>query len=117
MSTLEDILIMGPKYGDQRTEWGKSRDEFRRVAVYAAIAQESWEETVHNNVPLDHGSEGFELGGSEWYVTVDQSVIFDDEPRNPAELVRHPERETIGVSSGKELPVHRAGDRSGGDTG
>jgi hypothetical protein len=23
MSTLEDILIMGSKYGDQRTEWAK----------------------------------------------------------------------------------------------
>ena len=23
MTTLEDILIMGPKYGDHRTEWGK----------------------------------------------------------------------------------------------
>jgi hypothetical protein len=23
MATLEDILIMGPKYGDQRAEWGK----------------------------------------------------------------------------------------------
>jgi hypothetical protein len=118
MSTLEDILIMGPKYGDQRTKWGKSRDEFRRVTVYAAIAQESWEEIVHNNVPLYDGSEGLELGGVECCVIVeDQSVIFDDESRNPAELVRHPERETIGVSAHKEIPVHREGDRSGGDTG
>ena len=41
MATLEDILIMGPKYDDQRAEWGKTRDECRRVAVYAAIAHES----------------------------------------------------------------------------
>jgi hypothetical protein len=41
MSTLEDILIMGPKYGDQRAEWGKTRDECRRASVYVAIVQES----------------------------------------------------------------------------
>jgi hypothetical protein len=104
MSTLEDILIMGPKYGDQRAECGKTRDECRREEVYAAIAQESWKEIVHNNVPLDHGSEGLELGGAECYAAVeDQSVIFDDEPRNPAELERHPEREAILVSAGKEI--------------
>jgi hypothetical protein len=40
MATLEDILIMGPKYGDQRAEWGKTRDECRREAVYAAIEQQ-----------------------------------------------------------------------------
>ena len=44
MSTLEDILIMGPKYGDQRADWGKTRDEWRRETVYVAILQESWEE-------------------------------------------------------------------------
>jgi predicted component of type VI protein secretion system len=30
-------------------------------------------------------------------------VIFDDEPRNPAELTRHPEREEILVSVVKEI--------------
>jgi hypothetical protein len=69
-----------------------------------AIAQESWEEIVHNNVPLDHGPEELELGGAECYATVeDQPVIFDDEPRNPAELARHPERGAILVSTGKEI--------------
>jgi hypothetical protein len=104
MSTWEDILIMGSKYGDQRTKWGKTRDECRREGVYEAIAQESWEEIVHNNVPLDHRPEELELGGAECYVVVeDQTVIFDDEPRNPAELARHPEREAILVSAGKEI--------------
>jgi hypothetical protein len=104
MATLEDILIMGPKYGDQRAEWGKTRDECRRAAVYAAIAQESWEEIVHNNVPLGNGAEELELGGAECYAAVeDQPVIFDDEPRNPSELARHPEREAILVSAGKEI--------------
>jgi hypothetical protein len=104
MATLEDILIMGPKYGDQRAEWGKTRDECRRAAVYAAIAQESWEEVVHNNVPLGNGAEESELGGAECYAAVeDQPVIFDDEPRNPSELARHPEREAILVSAGKEI--------------
>jgi hypothetical protein len=100
MSTLEDILIMGPKYGDQWTEWVKTRDECRRAAIYAVIAQESWEEIVHNNVPLDDGAEGLELGGAECYATVEdhQPVIFDDEPRNLAELPMHSERETILVS-------------------
>ncbi len=76
--------------------------------MYVVIAQESWEEIVHNNVPgpvpLDHGTEGLELGGTECYDTVqDQPVIFDNEPRNPAELARHPEREAILVSVGKEI--------------
>jgi hypothetical protein len=30
-------------------------------------------------------------------------VIFDDEPRNPADPARHPEREAILVSAGKEI--------------
>jgi hypothetical protein len=34
MSTLEGILIMGPQYGDQRAEWAKTRDEYRRETVY-----------------------------------------------------------------------------------
>ncbi len=55
-------------------------------------AQESWEEIVHNNVTLDHGPEGLELGGAECYDTVeDQPVIFDDESHNPVEVARHPE--------------------------
>ena len=91
MSTLEDILIMGPKYGDQRSEWGKTRDECRRVAVYVSIVQESWEEIVHNSVPLGTGAEELELGGAECYATVeDQGVIFDDESRNPSEVARPP---------------------------
>jgi hypothetical protein len=45
-----------------------------------------------------------ELGGAECYAAVeDQPVIFDDEPRNPSELARHPEREAILVSAGKEI--------------
>jgi hypothetical protein len=104
MSTLEDILIMGLKYGDQLSEWGNIRDECRRATVYETITQESWEEIVHNSVPLDHGPEESELGGAECYDTVeDQTVIFDDEPRNPADLERHPEREAILVSAGKEI--------------
>ena len=104
MATLEDILIMGPKYGDQRAEWGKTRDECRRAAVYAAIAHESWEEIVHNNVPLDGEAEESGLGGAECYAAAeDQSVIFDDEPRTPSELTRHPEKEAILVSAGKEI--------------
>ncbi len=76
---FEDILIMGPKYGDQRAEWGKTRDECRRAAVYAAIAHESWEEIVHNNVPLGSGAEESGLGGAECYaVAEDQPVIFGD---------------------------------------
>jgi hypothetical protein len=59
---LEDILIMDPKYGDQRTEWDKTRDECRRETVYEFILQESWEEIVHNNVPLGRGDEESELG-------------------------------------------------------
>ena len=31
------------------------------------------------------------------------AIDFDDEPRNPAELARHPEREAILVSAGKEI--------------
>ena len=104
MATLEDILIMGPKYGDQRAEWGKTRDECRRAAVYAVILQESWEEIVHNNVPLGRGAEEPELGGAECYAAAEeQPVIFDDEPRNPSELAKHPEREAILVSAGKEI--------------
>jgi hypothetical protein len=104
MDTLEDILIMGPKYGDQRAEWGKTRDECRREAVYPTIVQESWEEIVYNNVPLGSGAEELELGGAECYAVVeDQPVIFDDEPHNPSELARHPEREAILVSAGKEI--------------
>jgi hypothetical protein len=30
-------------------------------------------------------------------------VIFDDEPRTPSELARHPEKEAILVSAGKEI--------------
>ncbi len=57
-----------------------------------------------DNVSLDHGSEESELGGEECYTTVeDHPVIFDDESRNPAELTRHPERETILVSADKEI--------------
>ena len=71
MTTLEDVLIIGPKYGDHRTEWGKTRDECRRVTVCAAILQESWDEVVHNNVPLDRGGEESELGGSSCYATAE----------------------------------------------
>jgi hypothetical protein len=104
MATLEDLLIMGPKYGDQRTEWGKTRDECRRATVYAAIEHESWEEIVHNNVSLDGEAEESGLGRAECYaVAEDQPVIFDDDPRTPSELVRHPEKEDILVSAGKEI--------------
>ena len=104
MATLEDILIMGPKYGDQRTEWGKTRDECRRAVVHAAILQESWEEIVHNNVPLGRGDEEPELGRAEYYTADEEHpVIFDDEPRNPSELAKHPEREEILVSADKEI--------------
>ncbi len=65
---------------------------------------ESWEEILHNNVPLDHGPEELELGGSECYASVeDQPVIFDDESCNPTEVARHPERKAILVSAGKEI--------------
>ena len=30
-------------------------------------------------------------------------MIFDDEPRTPSELARHPEKEVILVSAGKEI--------------
>ena len=104
MTTFEDILVMGPKYGDHRAEWGKTRDECRRATVYAVILQESWEEIVHNNVPIGHGVEESELGGAACYTAAeDQPVIFDDEPRNPSELSKHPEREAILVSAGKEI--------------
>ncbi len=70
--------------------------------------QEPWifffSQIVHNNVPLGSGAKELELGGAECYVAVeDQPVIFDDEPRNPSELARHPEREAILVSAGKEI--------------
>jgi hypothetical protein len=104
MDTLEDILIMGPKYGDQRAEWGKTRDECRREAVCAAIAHESWEEIVNNNVPFGGETGESGLGGAECYADAeDQPVIFDDEPHTPSELARHPEKETILVSAGKEI--------------
>ena len=104
MSTLEDILIMGPKYGDQRAEWGKTRDECRRAAVYAVIMQEAWEEITHNNVPYYNQTEESQLGGVACYAaTEDKPVIFDDEPRNPSELAKHPEKEDILVSAAKEI--------------
>ncbi len=44
------------------------------------------------------------MGGAECYAAAeDQPVIFDDEPRTPSELVRHPEKEAILVSAGKEI--------------
>ncbi len=44
------------------------------------------------------------MGGAKCYVAAeDQPVIFDDEPRTPSELVRHPEKEAILVSVGKEI--------------
>jgi hypothetical protein len=53
---------------------------------------------------LGNGPEGLELGGAECYDAVeDQPVIFDDEPRNPGELARYPEKETILVSAVKEI--------------
>jgi hypothetical protein len=104
MSTLEDILIMGPKYGDQRAEWGKTRDECRRAAVYAVIMQEAWEEITHNNVPYYNQTEESQLGGAACYAATEgKPVIFDDEPRNPSELAKHPEKEDILVSAAKEI--------------
>ncbi len=38
-----------------------------REAVYAAITHQSWEEIVHNNVPLDGEAEESGLGGVECY--------------------------------------------------
>ena len=55
-------------------------------------------------MPLGRGAEESELGGAECYAaTEDQPVIFDDEPRNSSELAKHPEREEILVSAGKEI--------------
>ena len=106
MSTLEDILIMGPKYGDQRAEWGKTRDECRRAAVYAVIMQEAWEEITHNNVPYYNQTEESQLGGAACYAATEgKPVIFDDEPRNPSELAKHPEKEDILVSAAKEIEM------------
>jgi hypothetical protein len=80
MSKLEDILIMGPKYGDQRPEWGKTMDEYRRESVYDVIMEDAWEEITHNHVPYYTRTEEFQLGGTACCVaTEDKSVIFDDE--------------------------------------
>ena len=50
------------------------------------------------------GAEESGLGGAECYAAAeDQPVIFDDEPRTPSELARHPEKEAILVSAGKEI--------------
>jgi hypothetical protein len=44
------------------------------------------------------------LGGATCYAAIENKpVIFDDEPRNPSELTKHPQKEDILVSAAKEI--------------
>lgn len=96
MSTLEDILVCPWVQNKGINEssgvkLSKNRDECRRAAVYGANLHETWEEITHNNLPVT----GRASTKSCFVVVEVNPVVYDDESRNPAELVNHPDKEDI----------------------
>jgi hypothetical protein len=66
--------------------------------------QEAWEEITHKSIPYYNRTEESQLGRVAYYAaTEDKTVIFDDEPRNPSEMAKHPEKKDILVSVAKEI--------------
>jgi hypothetical protein len=56
MSTLEDILTMGPKYGDQRVEWGRGEEIVHKVEDQPVIFDD--EQRIPELTPRKGGDSG-----------------------------------------------------------
>ena len=97
LDELMQVLIMGKKYGDAEEDWGSTRTERTRHLQHCAFMAVLREEVIHNRVP--------EKTETSDAVALDKSrePIYDDEPRNYAELMRHPEKDKILQAARKEL--------------
>lgn len=103
--TLQDVLIMGKKYGDARADWGKTRDERTRAAMFLAMFEEALVERRHSKVH-DSGrcqSKDGDQGKCYNASTPGEKVLYDDEPRNMKELRAHPERAEIQKAGDDEI--------------
>ncbi len=105
LMTLQDVLIMGKEYGDARADWGRTRDERNRAAVFLAIFEEAQEERrfrqLHDSVQV--GNKTDEQGRCYNADASGEKVLYDDEPRNMKELLAHPERDEIKKSGDAEI--------------
>jgi hypothetical protein len=103
--TLQDVLITGKEYGDERADWGRTRDERNSVAVFLAIFEEAQEERrfrkLHDSV--QGGNKTDEQGRYYNADTSGEKVMYDDETRNMKELLAHPERDEIKKSGYAEI--------------
>ena len=103
--TLQDVLIMGKQYGDERADWGKTRDERTRAATFLAIFEEALEERSYSKVQESDRCENKEGDQGKCYnaSTPGEKVLYDDEPRNMKELIAHPERAEIQKAGDYEI--------------
>jgi hypothetical protein len=103
--TLQDVLIMDKEYGDARADWGRTRDERNRAAVFLAIFEEAQEERrfskLHDSV--QGGKKTDEQGRCYNAHASGEKVLYDDEPQNMKELLAHTERDEIKKSEDAEI--------------
>ena len=99
---MTDILIMGEEYGDPEENWGRTRTEMAMALTFAAVLATMWEENFYR-VPGDEMDSYCHIAAGEVQIDKSRAVIYDDEPRNPREVERHPEREEIEEAGRKEV--------------
>ena len=114
---LSQILLMGTKYGDADADEGKTRaektDQLKKNAICNEVSEHLWNivlekaheayEKFESRVGKPGDDETSEHGTLSVPVPDDKPVIYDDEPRNSAEVLKHPEKEAILESARKEM--------------
>ena len=104
MEELSDHLIMSTKYGDAKEDEGMTRAERIEMLTSKVLFGYWAEELIHHRVPEKETWKKLP-NKAEKSFSIDKTreVIYDDEPRFPAEVLRHPEVKEIQEASRAEM--------------
>ena len=101
---LQMILIMGVPYGDSDHDSGKTRAELNDLMTFEALLAEIQGEQIQNKIKMTD-----DIHASMHVITEDDNipVMYDDEPRNPREVLKHKESADILHAGALEMKQMR----------
>ena len=108
---LQMILVMGVTYGDSEHDSGKTRAELNDLLTFEALLAEMQGEQIQNKIqmPSDTHTDDTHVSMHASSEDEDMPVMYDDEPRNPREVLKH--RESADILHAGALEMKQMRDR------
>jgi hypothetical protein len=102
---LQMILVMGVPYGDSEQGSGKKRAELNDLLTFEALLPELQGEQIQNKIQVTDDIHTDDINVSIHVSSEDEDmpVMYDDESRNPREVLKHKESADILHSGTLEI--------------